>query len=197
MEHKKINFDSLYYGFPVFLLTTADEMGTTNVAPVSSGWVLGNNIIIGLGTDSKSFENIKITQEAVLNLTNEKLMESVEKIAKYTGKKEISEQKSLMGYTYLEDKFSAGGFTAEKSNDVKPDKIKECPVQIETRVAKINIRDWFAIIELEVLSVYASEDIITDSLYIDPDKWQPLIYNFRKYYGLGSSIGKNFRFRNK
>jgi hypothetical protein len=28
---------------------------------------------------------------------------------------------------------------------------------------------------------------------VDPARWQPLIYNFRHYYGLGEELGKTFR----
>jgi flavin reductase (DIM6/NTAB) family NADH-FMN oxidoreductase RutF len=197
MKHKKVNIDTLYYGFPVFLLSTIDEKGITNIAPISSSWALGENIIIGVGTDSKSYENLKAVPEAVLNLPDEGMHKNIEKIAPYTGKKIIESKKTAMGYSYLEDKFLKGGFNAEKSTDVKPDKIKECPVQIEVRVKNIMPRDWFAIVELEVLSVYAFESIVTEGLFISPDKWKPLIYNFRKYYGLCKSIGKNFRFKSK
>lgn len=197
MTHKKINFESLYYGFPVILLTTIDNEGITNIAPISSSWVLDNNIVIGLGTSSKSFENLKINPEAVLNLPDETLYENVEKIAPYTGKTDVSKEKANMGYKFSKDKFLIGSFTSEKSIDIKPDKISESPIQIETKVLKINIRDWYAIIELEIISVYAFEELLNNSKYLDSDKWHPLIYNFRKYHGLKPNIGKNFRFKNK
>lgn len=197
MKHKKINFESLYYGFPVILLTTIDNRGLTNITPISSSWVLGNNIIIGLGTHSKSFENLKIIPEAVLNLPDETLYKKVEKIAPYTGIININKEQSAAGYKHSENKFLTGKFTQEKSINVRPDKIKECPLQIETKLIKINLREWYAIIELEIISVYAFEEIITNSTYINPDKWKPLIYNFRKYHGLSKSIGENFKFKNR
>lgn len=197
MKHKKINFESLYYGFPVILLTTIDNEGVTNITPISSSWVLGNNIVIGLGTQSKSFENLKLIPEAVLNLPDKSLYKKVEKIAPYTGNRHINNKQSAVAYEYSNNKFFTGDFTPEKSINVRPEKIKESSIQIETKLIKINSRDWYAIIELEVISVYAFENLITNSTYIDPDKWHPLIYNFRKYYGLSKSIGQNFKFKNK
>lgn len=197
MEHKKANIDTLYYGFPVFLISTVDKKGITNIAPMSSSWVLGENIVIGIGTDSKTFENLQMVPEVVINLPNESLYNNIERIAPYTGKKEIKNEKLNMGYSYLEDKFLEGNFTAEKSDNVKPYKIKECPIQIEAKVSNTEIREWYAIVELKILSVYCLENMLNDSLYISEDKWKPLIYNFRKYHGISDSIGKNFRFKDK
>ena len=33
--------------------------------------------------------------------------------------------------------------------------------------------------EVEVLRVHVAHDLIADNHYIDPQKWSPLIYNFR------------------
>jgi hypothetical protein len=38
-----------------------------------------------------------------------------------------------------------------------------------------------------------SREFIVKEHYIDPEKWQPLIYNFRHYFGLGEELGKTFR----
>ena len=197
MKHKKVNIDTLYYGFPVFLLSSIDNNGTTNIAPITSSWSLGENIVIGLGTDSKTYENLKFIPEAVINLPDAKLYKNVEKIAPYSGKEILKSEKLNLGYTYSKEKIELSEFTLEKSKDVRPLKIKECPIQIEVKVSNINIRDWYAIIELKVLSVYAVENILDVENYIDSEKWKPLIYSFRKYYEIGSSIGKNFRFKEK
>ena len=61
-------------------------------------------------------------------------------------------------------------FTLEKSKDIRLLKIKECPIQIEVKVSNINIRDWYAIIELKVLSVYAVGSILDVENYIDSEK---------------------------
>jgi hypothetical protein len=37
------------------------------------------------------------------------------------------------------------------------------------------------------------EDFVLKKNYIDPEKWQPLIYNFRHYFGLGEDLGRTFR----
>ena len=101
-----------------------------------------------------------------------------------------------MGYSFSGDKFSLGSFTRQKSIHVRPDRINECKLQIEAFVENITVRDWFAIVELEIISTHADESILNPNNYIDPLLWNPLIYNFRSYHGLSEQIGKNFRFEN-
>ncbi len=49
------------------------------------------------------------------------------------------------------------------------------------------------VVETRIIHVHAHENIITGEKHINPDKWSPLIYNFRHYFGLGPSLGKSFR----
>ena len=46
----------LYFGTPVVLISTRNEDGTTNVAPMSSAWFLGWGSMIGLAYHSKTPE---------------------------------------------------------------------------------------------------------------------------------------------
>jgi flavin reductase (DIM6/NTAB) family NADH-FMN oxidoreductase RutF len=46
---------------------------------------------------------------------------------------------------------------------------------------------------VEIVRVHVGEDFVLRDNYVDPAKWQPLIYNFRHYYGLGEQLGKTFR----
>jgi flavin reductase (DIM6/NTAB) family NADH-FMN oxidoreductase RutF len=48
---------------------------------------------------------------------------------------------------------------------------------------------------VEILRVHASDQYVeAETDHIDPDKWSPLIYNFRHYYGLSEDeLGKTFR----
>lgn len=48
-------------------------------------------------------------------------------------------------------------------------------------------------VEVEVLRVHLRKDFVLKDHYVDPERWQPLIYNFRHYYGLGRELGKTFR----
>ena len=65
---KIINPKILYYGFPVILLSTLNEDGTVNISPLSSSWVLGDCIVLGIGLGGKAIENLERHPECVINI---------------------------------------------------------------------------------------------------------------------------------
>lgn len=76
----------------------------------------------------------------------------------------------------------------------------ECPIQLEAVVKEVlSITDdpilkiTSAVVCTRVLCVHANEEIVVKENHIDPTKWNPLIYNFRHYYGLGPGLGKTFK----
>lgn len=185
----------LYYGTPVVLLTTLNEDKTSNITPMSSAWALGNRIILGLGEGGKGLENLLRHGECVVNLPDSSLWESVELLAPLTGKTPIPEYKKGV-FRYEKDKFAAAGLTPVKSTQVEPDRIAECPIQIEATVKEIRIvgeQVRFGIIEVEALVVHVHDRIVIGTNHVDPALWNPLIYNFRHYFGLGDELGKTFR----
>ena len=183
---------SFYYGFPVILLTTCDAAGASNITPISSSWCLGDNLVIGLSTKSKAFENLQAIPEAVINLPHDGLWAQVEQLAPLTGKQPVPEAKRD-AYSYCADKFAAADLTRQAAETVRPARIAECPLQAETTVAAINEREGYAIIELKIRAIYAEEALLFAADKIDPAQWHPLIYNFRHYQGLAPMQGKNFR----
>ncbi|KSU83030.1 flavin reductase family protein [Fictibacillus enclensis] len=186
----------LYYGTPVILLTTLNEDHTTNISPISSSWALGNSIVLGIGLGGKAFENLKRTPECVLNIPDASLWKQVEMLAPYTGTDPVPDFKQNLGFTYKKDKFAVAGFSSFSSISVKPDRIPECPLQIEAKVMHIRIPEYspfFAVVETESVHVHAHSNIVKGENHVDPAKWNPLIYNFRHYYGLAEELGKTYR----
>ncbi|MGG3521280.1 flavin reductase family protein [Bacillus pseudomycoides] len=193
---KEIQPKILYYGMPIYLLSTLNEDGTTNISPMSSSWALGKYMILGIGLGGKSVGNLERSRECVINFPSALQWKQVEKIALYTGVEHVPVYKQEMGYTYQKDKFTMAGFTPLDSQSVKPQRIKECPLQIEANVKQIRIPEYdpfFAIVETEVVHVHAHEEIIKGENHIDPQKWSPLFYNFRHYFSIGEELGKNYR----
>ncbi|PEF22238.1 flavin reductase family protein [Bacillus pseudomycoides] len=193
---KEIQPKILYYGMPIYLLSTLNEDGTTNISPMSSSWALGKYMILGIGLGGKSVGNLERSRECVINFPSALQWKQVEKIAPYTGVEHVPVYKQEMGYTYQKDKFTMAGFTPSDSQSVKPQRIKECPLQIEANVKQIRIPEYdpfFAIVETEVVHVHAHEEIIKEENHIDPQKWSPLFYNFRHYFSIGEELGKNYR----
>lgn len=47
--------------------------------------------------------------------------------------------------------------------------------------------------EVEIIRVHVAEELVLGENYIDPQKWSPLIYNFRHYFRLAENeLGKTF-----
>ncbi|PFY11539.1 hypothetical protein COL47_29520 [Bacillus toyonensis] len=186
----------LYYGTPVILLNSLNEDGTVNISPMSSSWALGDCIILGIGLGGKAIENLERHPECVINVPSPSLWENVEQLAPYTGKNPVPDYKKKNGFTYEKEKYDISRLAPTESKSVKPTRIMECPIQIEARVKHIRIPDYspdFAIVETQAIHVHAHKEIILEENHIDPNKWSPLIYNFRHYFGLGNQLGKTFR----
>ena len=48
--------------------------------------------------------------------------------------------------------------------------------------------------EVEIVRVHVASDFVLGDRYIDPERWSPLIYNFRHYFRLAErALGKTFR----
>lgn len=185
----------LYYGTPVVLLSTLNEDGTSNITPMSSAWALGNYIILGLGLGGKAVANLQRHPECVVNLPSPSLWQNVEALAPLTGMNPVPAHKQGQ-FRYEKDKFSAGAFTHTKSELVAPERIAECPLQIEAVVKHIRVPEYaplFSVVEVEAVRVHAHEDIVAGENHVNPNRWSPLIYNFRHYFGLGNELGKTFR----
>ena len=180
-----------YYGFPVVLLTTTDKDGNADVTPISSTFTLGANAVIALVKLNKAYHNVMEVPEVVFNLPTTAMWEKVEAIAPYTAQNPVPPQK--MGkYTYTDDKFSIGGFTQLPSEKVRPPRIAECPIQAEAKVKNVNDRDAYVLVELEFVQVHTEDHLVMEGNKINPLEWEPLIYNFKHYYGLGEHKGLNF-----
>lgn len=58
----------LYFGTPVVLISTVNEDGTHNLAPMSSAFWLGWRGVLGIASASQTTRNLLRTGECVLNL---------------------------------------------------------------------------------------------------------------------------------
>jgi flavin reductase (DIM6/NTAB) family NADH-FMN oxidoreductase RutF len=129
--HKTIEPSILYFGTPVVLISTRNEDGTTNVAPMSSAWFLGWGCMIGLASSSKTSENILREQECVLNLPSVDQVDAVNRLARTTGTHPVPASKLAKGYRYVKDKLGVSGLSELASERVNAARVAECPVQME------------------------------------------------------------------
>lgn len=184
----------LYLGTPVVLISTENEDHTYNLAPMSSAFWLGWRCILGLSAVSKTTENLLRTGQCVLNVPSTHNVAAVNRLACTTGSNPVPQVKVARGYRHEGDKFGISGLTPVASETVSPPRALQCPVQLEGVVAATHIvaeedevlRGRVRIFEVRVQRVHVEESILMDGQpnRIDPDKWQPLIMSFQKFYGL-------------
>lgn len=201
IEFKTINPSILYFGNPVAIISSINPDGSPNLAPISSFWGLGWTMVLGLLRDTQTFENFQSNTDCVVNVPSPDLWEAVERLAPLTGKNPVPEEKSSK-FRFERDKFGASGLTPLASEAVRAPRVKECPAQLEATVSQIHMLKGEprleklgggAAVEVRVLKVHVRSDFVLRENYVDPEKWQPLIYNFRHYFGLGDELGKTFR----
>jgi len=201
MKFQTIEPKILYFGTPVALISSLNEDGTTNIAPMSSFWALGWTILLGLNESTKTADNVRRHPECVVNLPAPEMWPQVEMLAPLTAKNPVPEIKAKQ-YHYDPEKFQAAALTPLPSELVKPARVQECPVQMEARVRAVHqlggeklqgIGGAIAA-EVEILRVHVASHLVFEGHHINPAKWSPLIYNFRHYYRLASDeLGKTFR----
>jgi flavin reductase (DIM6/NTAB) family NADH-FMN oxidoreductase RutF len=167
----------LYFGTPVVLISTINEDGSYNLAPMSSAFWLGWRCLLGLAGSSKTTENIIRTGECVLNLPSIDNVAAVNRLARTTGSNPIPDG---------------------KVRKVSPPRVLECPVQLEATIEAVHgvaedddaQRGRIKCIETRIQRVHLEESILMDGEpnRIDPDKWRPLIMSFQNFYGLGPQV---------
>jgi flavin reductase (DIM6/NTAB) family NADH-FMN oxidoreductase RutF len=196
--HHVSNPSILYFGTPVVLVSTLNEDGTSNLAPISSVFWLGYRCMIGVSAASKTAENLLRTRECVLNLPSVEQVAGVNRLALTTGSDPVPAGKASRGYRHEPDKWRRSGFTPLPSSLVDTPRIYECPVQLEASLAAIhpigadagaaNIR--ILSFELKIIRVHLHESILVDGQpnHVDPDKWRPLMMSFQQFYGLGERV---------
>lgn len=194
-RHLNIEPSILYFGTPVVLISTRNEDGSPNIAPMSSAFWLGWRCVLGLDSSSKTTENIIRSGECVLNLPSVDQVSAVDRLARLTGSNPVPGSKVARGYRFQAKKFEAAGLTPVQSQTVSAPRALECPVQMEAVVAaKHRLGEdspWkgaFCAFEMRIQRVHVLPDILTDGHpnRIDPDKWRPLIMSFQKFFGLTS-----------
>ena len=198
--HRQVAPSILYFGTPVVLLSTLNDDGSCNLAPMSSAWWLGWNCMLGLGGKGHTAQNLLREGECVLNLPSSAMAGTVDRLARLTGSDPVPPHKVAMGYRHYKDKFGAAGLTAQSSELVKPPRVQECPVQLEAVLEATHPfgrrpdKDTTAYaFEVRVVRAHVDEALLVAGTEhrIDPYAWRPLIMSFCQMYGLGGRAGQS------
>jgi flavin reductase (DIM6/NTAB) family NADH-FMN oxidoreductase RutF len=191
--HSVVPLKVHYYGTPVVLVSSTNPDGTTNLAPMSSAWWLGQEAMLGLGASSRTTQNLLRTRECVLNLAPSSLVDHVDRLALLTGTPELSEHKRATGYRYEPRKFEAAGLTPQASDLVRPDRVHECPIQLECVVSGHYAIDADSAsaqaIHVTVMRAHVHDSVrLPGTTYVDPQAWDPLIMKFCDFFGSGEAL---------
>jgi flavin reductase (DIM6/NTAB) family NADH-FMN oxidoreductase RutF len=187
--HRDVPLKVHYYGTPVVLISSTNPDGTTNLAPMSSAFWLGQDVMLGLAAASRTPQNIARTGECVLNLASSDLVEPVDRLALLTGEPELTEHKRETGYRYEPRKFEAAGLTPQPADLVAPDRVLECPVQLECELVADHPFGARRAVHVRVLRSHVRDDVLVPgTAYVDPRAWDPLIMKFCDYFGEGRPL---------
>src|SRR5271166_3873909 len=194
IAHKTIEPSILYFGTPVALISSLNQDGSPNLAPMSSAWWLGWSCMLGLGSMGKTSENLIRTRECVINLPSELQAAQVDRLALTTGRNPVPEKKQSWGYRFEPRKFGTAAFTEAPSLAVAPPRVQECPVQMEGIVHDVrpfgkNVTAYA--FEVHIVKLHVDETLLTGDPshpHIDPVKWRPLIMSFCRFFALGDEV---------
>jgi flavin reductase (DIM6/NTAB) family NADH-FMN oxidoreductase RutF len=180
-DFEAIASNILYFGTPVAIVSSINEDGSPNLAPICSFWALGWTMVLGFLSTTQTLDNFRNNPDCVVNLPSPDMWSAVERLAPLTRKNPVPSEKASK-FRFEPDKFRVAGFTPLASECVLAPRVKECPVQLEARVSGIHLLDGEdrlqklgggAAVQVRILKVHIREALV------DPEKCQPLIYNFR------------------
>ncbi len=154
---------------PICFASTIDSEGNSNLSPFSFFNVFGSKPPVLIFSPSRrvrdntikhTLENVYETKEVVINVVNYNIVQ----------------QANLTSCEYPKgtDEFIKAGFTAVKSDMVKPFRVKESPVQLECKVLQVieTGKEGGAanLIICEVLCMHIDDNVLDGSGKIDPHK---------------------------
>jgi flavin reductase (DIM6/NTAB) family NADH-FMN oxidoreductase RutF len=178
--HQAIKPNMLSFGGALTLVSTLAADGSPVVRPFSACFAVGDSLLLGLNGTSTTRSTLESQGECVVNVPQADLAVSLEAYAK------ASKQAQADGFAVM-------GITAVPSETVCAPRVRECYLQLESRLVTCHRspeRDDAVWAELAVTRVHAVADIVqpgTDR--IDADIWRPLVYSFRRYFTLGDAVG--------
>lgn len=208
MTHLSVEPAILYLGTPVVLVSSINEDGSPNLAPMSSAFWLGWRCMLGFEAVSKTPNNVIRTGECVLNLPSMGQVDAINRISMVTGSNPVPAGKALRGYRHHADKFGIAGLTPVTSETVAPPRVLECPIQLEAELVRVNrmmtdeydyaqhersaecTLEGIVALEVRIKRVHVAAALLVEGRVnrIDPDRWKPIIMSFCRYYGLGSEL---------
>ena len=151
--------------------------------------------MLGLAAFSRTTNNLLREKRCVFNLPSDDMIPQVNALARTTGSEVVPDFKVMLRYRHDKDKFKTSGLTPLKSELVRPDRILECPVQMEAELVGYyemmtdfpkEVKGFSLAVEVRVKRTYVREKLRLQGHEnrIDPEAWRPMIMSFQHLYGL-------------
>jgi flavin reductase (DIM6/NTAB) family NADH-FMN oxidoreductase RutF len=208
LTHLSVEPAILYLGTPVVLVSSVNEDGSPNLAPMSSAFWLGWRCMLGFEAVSKTPNNIIRSGECVLNLPSMDQVDAINRLSMVTGSNPVPAGKALRGYKHCADKFGIARLTPVASETVAPLRVLECPIQLEAELVRVNrmmtdeydytqhersaecTLEGIVALEVRIKRVYVAPELLMKGRpnRIDPNRWKPIIMSFCRYYGVGPEL---------
>ncbi|MGO3706614.1 MAG: flavin reductase family protein [Mesonia hippocampi] len=154
---------------PIAFASTISKTGEVNLAPFSFFNMVSANpptlmfsplSRISDNTEKDTLKNIKETQEVVINMVNYAMVHQM--------------SLSSCNFAPTVNEFEKAGFSMEASEEVKPYRVKEAPVQLECKVSNVvNLGSHGGagnIVICEVVKIHIAEAFLTADEKIDQHK---------------------------
>ena len=178
MSKRQFKAGNMLYPVPAVMVSVADKEGNANIITVAwTGTVCTNPpmLTISVRPERHSYHMIKETGEFVVNLTTEDLAFATD----YCGVKSGRDT----------DKWKDMGLTQEPASKVSVPLIKECPVNLECKVVRVDELGSHHMFLAEVVAVDVDERYFDEKDTFHLSKAKPLAYSHGRYYGLGECLG--------
>lgn len=178
MSKRQFKAGNMLYPVPAVMVSVADKEGNANIITVAwTGTVCTNPpmLTISVRPERHSYHMIKETGEFVVNLTTEELAFATD----YCGVKSGRDT----------DKWKDMNLTQEPASKVSVPLIKECPVNLECKVVRVDELGSHHMFLAEVVAVDVDEKYFDEKDTFHLSKAKPLAYSHGRYYGLGECLG--------
>jgi flavin reductase (DIM6/NTAB) family NADH-FMN oxidoreductase RutF len=180
MSKKNLAPNTLLYPVPVVLVSCVGNDSVPNIITIAwTGVICSDPPMVSISVRPSRFSHnlIQESQEFVVNLPTEKIIEETDFCGIVSGRKV--------------DKFFQTKFTALPAQKVKAPLIKECPVNLECVVKNtitLGTHDMFL---GEIVALHVDEDKLDAKGRVDVFALSPLAYcpTVSEYWSLGSQLG--------
>lgn len=168
----------MLYPLPAVMVSVADKEGNSNIITVAwAGTVCTNPPMLSISVrpERYSYHMLRETGEFVVNLTTEELAHATDYCGVRSGRDT--------------DKWKDCGLTREKASKVSVPLIKECPVNLECRVVRVDELGSHHMFLAEVVAVDVDDAYMDEKDTFHLSRAKLLAYSHGRYYGLGECLG--------